>query len=351
MRHNRSAAVKAVAAAVVPIAVAAVLAGCADSGAGGSSGGKVYTIKYSDSNAESTPQVRAANDFKKLVEQSTGGRVKVTVYPNGVLGATDKETGQVAGNVVQMSDNSVVPLAQYDPAFNFFQIPMIFKDQSQVDKGFQSDAVKKLESDFQAKSGVRILAWQELGWVQFFNSVHPVVTPADMKNLKFRIIPGSDPLQQSLAQLGSQPVPLAFSETYTAAQAGTVNANEEPPTIVDGDKEYEILKYMSELNFQYNPNPVMINEKFYESLPPDLQQKVTEAAQQAAKDEIADVQSVTDQTITKFKSSGVQVTTLTDAQRQQFSDAIRPYLASTVGSYSPDLFTAFGVDVSTLSGR
>lgn len=348
MSRRRQVPSRVIITVAVSLMIAALSTACAKSGAGSSSG-KVYQIKFIDSNANTTPQVKSDMMFKKLVEKSSGGRIKVTVYPNGVLAATDKEVGSVASNVTQMTENSVVPLAQYTAAFNFFQIPMIFNDPQQISKGFKSKAVANLGTQFQKKSGVRILAWQELGWVQFMNSVRDVSSPGDVKGLKFRIIPGSDPLQTTLNLLGAQPVPLAYSETYTAAQAGTVNANEEPPTIFAGDKEYEILKHLTMLNFQYNPNPVMMNEKFYESLPTDLQKDVDAAATQAAAAEVKDVDSTSASTVKMFQRSGVRVTQLTDAQRQRFVDAIKPYLKSTITHYDPALFTAFGVDTHDLS--
>lgn len=338
--------------AVAPIAVLALaataLAGCASSGKSASAAGKVYTIKLIDANSTTTPQVQSDNTFKQLVEKSSGGRIKVTVYPNGVVASADKEVEDVGNGVAQMTNNSIVPLAQYTPAYNFLQLPMIFSSQDQMTKGFASSAAQTVDQQFQQKSGIKVLAWQSSGWVQFANSSHPITTPADMSGLKFRIIPGSAPLQSTLALLGAETVPLAENDAYTAEQNGTINGNENPPTVLAGNKEDEVLKYLTVLNYQNNPNAILINAKFFDSLPSDLQKDVEDAAAQAASQEIQALTQATTSSISTMEQAGVKVTTLTQAQRQAFIDAIKPYLTKALATYDPALVSAFGVSPGSL---
>jgi C4-dicarboxylate-binding protein DctP len=346
---NRSVRLAVIAASAIT-SVAITLTACSHSGTSGSasascSKGK-YTIKFDAPDETGAPQTEAAARFQHAVETGSKDCIIIKIYPNSVLGASDDGIQRVAANVDQMTYNNVAALASYNANFNFLQIPMIFNSQSQVNAGLASAAMKSIDATFQKKSGVRVLTWQESGWVQFLNSKHPVVKPSDVKGLQFRIIPGSVPLQQSLAELGATIVPLAASEAFTAEQAGTVNANEEPPVVFESRKDYTLMKYLTMLNYQYNPEEIVINNKFFESLPPNLQRLINSASAQMGKYEINLVNQQASAAVKFFVGQGVHVTTLTATQRAAFTNAIQGYLQSAKSQYPADLFTAFHVSLA-----
>jgi TRAP-type C4-dicarboxylate transport system substrate-binding protein len=330
------------------VGMALGLAACASAtsspGAASASCAHTYTLKYTNTEALPTPEAKAMYSFQTLVEHGTNGCVKVTLYPGGVLASASEELPQVESNVAQMTPVNGATLSTYEPKYNFFQIPMIFSDASSVENGLKSQPVATLDNAFLAKTGLRVLAWETLGFVQFLNSVHPIVKPSDVAGLKFRIIPGSQPLQQSLTDLGADPVPVVSAEMYEGEQSGLINANEEPPSIFQQYKDYENLKYMTVLNYQYNPEAIVINNSAFTALPKSYQQVVTNAAVESSNQEVTGVDQQNDAAERTFAQNGVQVTTLTSAQRQQFLSAIRGYLKSTVSTYGPALFEAFGVN-------
>lgn len=314
------------------------------SAAKGGSCSKVYTMKFDIQESLPGPQAQAAYRFQSDVQKSSAGCIKVTVYPGGVLGPTTGVDALLAANSAQLALQAAVSESSYVPTFNFFQVPMIFNDESQIAKGLQSQAVKDLENQFLQKSGIRILGWGSVGFVQLLNSVHPIVTPADLKGLKVRIIPGSVPQNNSFQALGATPVPIASNEEFTAEQSHLVNAAEDPPSVFKQYNDAQNLKYMTIMNFEYNPEAFMINNKLYESLSPALQADVNQAATDAAALQTSLTTSVNQTDIDGFvKDNGVKVTTLTDEQRKAFTDALSSYYKTAVKTYGTALFDAFGI--------
>jgi TRAP-type C4-dicarboxylate transport system substrate-binding protein len=337
---------------LVAVAAAAVATGCAASGSGGSSGsasggGGTYTIKFTSTQQPSTPNGQLQYAFAKLVQQESGGRIQVKVYPNSILGSEDELIPQVISGTTQMTELFAPQMAQYVSGFNFFQVPMIFTSQAAVIKGLQSPATQALNAQFLQKTGVKVLGWGSLGFVQLL-AKQPVVAASDFSSLKIRIAPGSVPLEKSLPMLGAQAVPLAESDDFTSEQSGLVNGIVNPAYTFVAGKDYENFKNLTQLNFQYNPNVILINAKFFNSLPASLQKIVQSAADQTTAQEVTAVNKASATAAAQLEAQGVKVTTLSGTQRQAVFNAIKPYLKSAVSTYGAGLFQAFGVDTSGL---
>jgi TRAP-type C4-dicarboxylate transport system substrate-binding protein len=337
-------------AALAGTAVAPVSAGAQTAPLAGLAlaGGTTYTIKFTSTQSGTTPDGELMYKFQKMVEQGSHGQIKVDVYPNSILGTEDELVPQVISNVAQMTELFAPQMAAYVSTFNFFQVPFIFSSQAQVDKGLQSNAVQALDAQFAKKTGVRVMGWGSLGFVQLLNSVRPVHQPSDLKGLKVRIAPGSVPLQKSLTLLGANPVPLAESDDYTGEQSGLVNAIVNPSYTFLATKDYENLKYLTNLNFQYNPNAILMNQKFFLSLPKNLQSVVQSAVNTTTKQAVSLVNAASKSANAQLEKVGVKVVTATTAQRQMFIKAVDPYLKSTVSTYGAGLFQAFGVKTGSL---
>jgi len=78
--------------------------------------------------------------------------------------------------------------------------------------------------------------------------------------------------------LGANAIPMAFAELFTGLQQGTVDGQENPLSIIETSKFYEVQKYLSMSRHIYNTATFMMNPAFYDSLTPEEQQIVTEAA-------------------------------------------------------------------------
>jgi TRAP-type C4-dicarboxylate transport system substrate-binding protein len=127
------------------------------------------------------------------------------------------------------------------------------------------------------------------------------------------------PIFQSLvSSLGASPTPISFGELFGALKSKTVDGQNNALSLIDLFKYYQVQKYVTVDNHVYAVAAMLINDKFYQSLPPDLQQ-VIEKAQKIALAVNRGVSRYTDEiAIDNLKKQGMDIYIPTKAEREQF---------------------------------
>ncbi|MEW6661147.1 MAG: TRAP transporter substrate-binding protein [Bacillota bacterium] len=231
---------------------------------------------------EQDPYHVAALKFKELVEAKTAGNIKVEVYPNAVLG--DERT-LLEGMQVGTIDMGVItngPVANFLPKIAVFEMPFLFSKREDayavLDGPIGQNILKELES-----VKLKGLAYAERGFRNLTNSKRPVLTPADVKGLKLRVM--QNPVYIDLFNtLGANAVPMAWPEALTALQQGTIDGQENPVNVAYAFKLYETQKHLSMTRHTYAPALfVMSLDVFNKNFTPETQQILVEAAKEAGK--------------------------------------------------------------------
>jgi tripartite ATP-independent transporter DctP family solute receptor len=153
----------------------------------------------------------------------------------------------------------------------------MFNSNAEVYKAVDSEIGDELNERFVEEAGIRILGyWMNLPR-QTTNNVRPVVKAADFNGLKLRV-PETKAVMETIRALGGNPTPMPFGELYTALSQGTIDGQENPPSVIYASKLYEVQKYLSLTGHVYTPTVVMIAEDFYQGLPEDLRKIILEEA-------------------------------------------------------------------------
>ena len=71
---------------------------------------------------------------------------------------------------------------------------------------------------------------------------------------------------------GSNPQAIPAVEIYQALQTGVVDGQDNPPSNIWDYKLHEVSKYVTITNYATGPDPLLVNLRWYESLPGDLRQ-------------------------------------------------------------------------------
>jgi tripartite ATP-independent transporter DctP family solute receptor len=143
---------------------------------------------------------------------------------------------------------------------------------------------------------------------QVTTSTKPVATVEDLAGLKIRVPVG--PISISLFKaLGAAPGSLQFSELYTALQTKIFDAQENPLSIIQIGKMYEVQKFCSLTNHQWDGWWIVLNGRAWKGLPPDLQQILASAFNDAVLKERADVRALNDSTAEDLKAKGMTFNT------------------------------------------
>src|SRR3984893_6460076 len=278
-------------------------------------------IKFSHVVALDTPKGKGAEQFKKLTEERTKGRVKVEVYPNSQLYKDGEEMEALQLGSVQMLAPSV---AKFGPLgvreFEVFDLPYIFETVADLHKVTEGSVGKLLFQKLESK-GITGLAYWDNGFKDF-SANKALKTPGDAKGLKMRI-QSSKVLDAQIRAIGGIPQVMAFSEVYQALQTGVVDGTENPPSNFYTQKMNEVQKYLTMTDHGVIEYAVIANKKFWDGLPADIRTTLEGAMKDASKyaNEIAKEEN--DKALAAVKATGkTEILTLTPDARAAWKKAL-----------------------------
>jgi len=241
---------------------------------------KPIVIRYAHGDPPNPVKSSAHADavlFKSYVEDHSGGRIKVEIYPACELGSEREMLEGVQMGSIQITNVSEGTVGIFFPEILATAIPYAFRTYNEAWYTLDSPFMRKLMEEMRKKTEIRCLDVNQNGFRNFSNDVRPIHTPADLKGLKIRTMEHRGHMKMVEA-LGAHPVPIAWGELYTALQQKIVDGQENPPSLVLVMKFYEVQKYYTLDGHIYSIDFTFINDNFYNSLPPDLRQIVFEGA-------------------------------------------------------------------------
>ena len=293
-------------------------------------------IKFSHVVATDTPKGQAAERFKQLAEKSTGGRVKVELYPNSQLYKDKEELEALQLGAVQMLAPS---LAKFGPLgmkeFEVFDLPYIFPSKAALYAVTEGPIGKGLLKKLEPK-GITGLAYWDNGF-KVMSANKPMRVPADFKGMKMRI-QASKVLDGQMRALGANPQVLAFSEVYQALQTGVVDGTENPPSNFFTQKMHEVQKHITMSNHGYLGYAVIVNKKFWAGLPTDIRTSLEAAMRDATTFEKAIAQRDNDMAMDAIRKTGkTAVYNLTPVEQAAWRKALLPVHKEMEGRIGKEL--------------
>lgn len=238
--------------------------------------GEVYEIVFAHVVRPNTAKGQGAERFAELIEERSGGRVVVDVYPDSQLGSDREITEQMQSGTIHMNAPFTGVLPSFVPQFQVFDLPFLFTDKDQAYRAMHGELGEELNKYLQ-QQGLLGLGYWDGGFKHFTNSVRSIETPEDIDGLRMRA--SQSPLIISQFQaLNAGGVSIDFSELYTALQSGTVDGQENPLSNVVSRSFYEVQDYLTLSGHGYMGYALIMNLDFFNSLPADLQELVEEVA-------------------------------------------------------------------------
>lgn len=291
----------------------------------GAFGQKVFELKlaHADSTDPTVSRKQAqALAFASLVNSRSGGRLVVKVYGAGSLGAEREYVEGIRAGTVEAGIASGV-IANFFPTAAVTDIPFLFPTSQVAWEVMDGPFGDKLRALFLKETGIRALAFAEVGFRHFTNNVRPIKSPADLKGLKIRV--QETPVYVNMLKaVGASPTPVAWTETYTALQTGVVDGQENPVGSILSGKIYEVQKYVTLDGHVYGVDWFIINEKFFKSLPADLQYIVLDSAQASSTVGRGVLTYINAAGIQTLVDNKLQIYAPSDDEMDQFKKAMQP---------------------------
>ncbi|OOZ10080.1 C4-dicarboxylate ABC transporter [Solemya velum gill symbiont] len=296
------------------------------------------TIKFSHVVAENTPKGQMANKFKDLIAERMGDKVVVEVFPNSQLFGDNKVLEAMLLGDVQIAAPSLSKFKKYTKALQVYDLPFLFKDMAAVERFQKSDAGVKLLTSLESK-GLVGLGYLHNGLKQLSAS-KPLRTPADASKLKFRIM-SSDVLAAQFEAVEAVPLKKPFSEVFTLLQTRAIDGQENTWPNIFSKKFFEVQPYITESNHGVLDYMVVTSAEFWNGMDADTRNGVQQALNEALVfgNEIAAQKAVEDRQ--KIIDSGrSEVLSLSDAERAQWVEAMKPVWKQFEGDIGADLIEA-----------
>lgn len=222
----------------------------------------------------------AATKFKELTEKYTNGEVKVTLFPNAVLGDERTLLERMKMGIVDAAIITNGPFINFVPKFGAIDLPFLFRDPEHAYAVLDGPIGDQLFAEAE-KQGWKGLAWAERGFRNLTNNKKPVNSPKDMEGLKIRLMQ-NEIYVDSFKALGANAVPMAWTEALTALQQHTIDGQENPLNVIVSFKLYDSQKYMTITRHAYAPAPLIMSMLTWKKLSASQQTAVKKAAQEAA---------------------------------------------------------------------
>jgi tripartite ATP-independent transporter DctP family solute receptor len=262
---------------------------------------------------------QGAQRFADLVKQRTNGKYDVRVHPAGQLGnEREMEEGLQVGNLDFTFGGSDV-LSQFEPKMAVFALPFMFRDYDHSNAVLDGAIGQKVHEALRQR-GIRVLAAGAQGF-RYVLTKKPINSVADMKNLKIRV-PEGEVMLRLFQLVGASPVTVPWTETYMAAKNNVVDGLEGVPLVLLNFKMYETGKNIAKTRHVLATLNLMVSEKVYQSLPPDVQKIVQDSAREAwtwARDTAKSGNEKAEEELAKL---GAQ---FTSPDVKPFQEAVRPY--------------------------
>jgi tripartite ATP-independent transporter DctP family solute receptor len=257
----------------------AALVACGLALAGGPAAADTIVLRLS---SPATPTDQRAVALVEVFGPAVASFASFEPHWNASLFKQGTELEAIARGNLEMSITSAQELATLFPEWSIFTAGYLHRDAEHQKKVFESGIMDDMKRRVEEELGVKLLAVMYLGRRHVnLRSDQEIRTPADMAGIKLRM-PGTDAWQFLGKALGANPVPMAFTEVYTALQTGAIDGQDNPLPTNKDSKFYEVTKQIVLTSHLVDLNYLAISKKVWDQLTPEQQEIVQKAADDAA---------------------------------------------------------------------
>ena len=282
-------------------------------------------LKFATQNPKGHPLVMGMEKFAELATARSGGRIKINLFPGGVLGGDQANVSALQGGTLEIVVLNSGILASQVKEFGIYDFPFMFANPKEADAVVDGPFGKMMHDKLEAK-GIVGLAYWELGFRNITNSRRPINKVDDIAGLKLRVIPNAINVDWVKA-LGANPTPLPFPEVYAALDQKAIDGQENPATVISANKLYEVQKHIVLSNHQYNPQSLIFSKKVWDTLSAADRKILADAGVEAGKYQRQVSREAASTALEHLKKNGMQVTELSAVELAKLREKMKPVIA------------------------
>lgn len=226
--------------------------------------------------SETHPEYLGLVKFKEYVEKHLGDKFQVEIFPNELLGSTQKAIELTQTGAIDFTVAGTANLETFTEVYEIFSMPYLFDSveayvATMEDEEYMEDIYESTED-----AGFKVVTWYYAGTRNFY-AKKPINKPEDLKGMKIRVQQSPASISMTKA-FGAAAAPMSFGEVYTAIQQGVIDGAENNELALTNNKHGEVAKYYSYTRHQMLPDMLIANERFLDSLTDEEERIFEEAA-------------------------------------------------------------------------
>src|SRR3954466_13515813 len=232
--------------------------------------GAKHSLKVGGQFQPSHPASVAMDEACAEIRKESSGQIDIRFFPNAQLGSDTAMLQQVRQGVLDMMTASGIAMQVTSPVAGISGIAFAFPDYAKVWQALDGDLGAEIRAGLEKVGIYGFPKCLDSGYRDVTTSTKPINTADDFKNFKIRVPPS--PLWVSLfSALGASPTSITINELYTALQTKVVDGQENPLTIIETQKLYEVQKFCSMTDHLWDGLWIVANARRWKSLPADAQ--------------------------------------------------------------------------------
>lgn len=263
-----------------------------------------FVFKYGNNVPETYPLNVRVKQAADRIREATNGQFDLQVFPNGQLGTDTDMLSQVRSGAIQFFTASGLVVSTLVPLAAINALGFAFKDYSQVWPAMDGRLGDMIRAKIEAAGLHPIDKIFDIGFREVTSSTHPIDGVASFPGFKIRIPPSQLGVSMFKA-LGAAPASLNFAEVYTALQTHVMDGQENPLSIIDTAKLFEVQKYVSMTNHMWDGYWLLCNGRSWRSLPKNIAEIVTRELNRAAEEDRQDIAALDSSLKDRLQSKGM----------------------------------------------
>ena len=224
----------------------------------------------------------------KRIQAQTNGQLDIGLFPNSQLGTDPDMLSQVRSGAIQFFTLSGLILSTLVPLAAVNGVGFAFKNTDQALAAMDGKLGDLVRAEIEKRGLMAFPHMFDSGFRQITTSVKAIQTPDDLKAMKIRVPPAA--LWTSMfSSFGASPTTISFNETYSALQTKVADAQENPLSVIETAKLYEVQSYCSMTNHMWDGFWLLTNKRAFSALPQATQDVVAKEFAQAVAEARVDV--------------------------------------------------------------
>jgi tripartite ATP-independent transporter DctP family solute receptor len=286
---------------------------------GGRASAQGVTLRAADIHPDGYPTIEGVKFMGRLVEERTGGRIRIQMFHSRQLGEEKDTLEQTRFGVIDFTRVNTAPLNNLVPATLVVGLPFLFRDTEHMQKVMDGPLGEEIGRDTTAH-GLVTLAYYDSGARSFYTKPRAVQAPDALKGLKVRV-QQSDMWVAVMRAFGANATPLPFGEVYSAMQTGVVDGAENNVPTFFTSRHFEVAKFYTKTEHSLSPEILAMSRRSHDKLAKADQEIVRQAARESVPHMRKLWVAMEEEALAKTVAGGAQVV---EADKAAYAKLVQP---------------------------